>query len=144
MATTDWVHQSRPNVLSATAPKLVFIRDINPDFTQNGGNNLVTEDDIAIQKQLRHLLSTPLGSEDFEPTFGSDLPYRLMDPICDLTSFLMETDIILSVVNWMSNKIILVNPRIHPYPDQDYYLAVLPYRKVVDGSLSTYSFEFGA
>jgi phage baseplate assembly protein W len=144
MAYNDWVHQSRPNVKSATLAKSVIIRDVNPDYALLNNNNILVEDDEALRKQIRHLLSTPIGTEDFEPTYGSNLPFRLMDPIGDLTAYLMETDVILAIRKWLGNKILLINPRITPYVDSDFYLATLPYLKITDSTLKVYSFEFGA
>ena len=142
---SKWLYESRPNVITAKPAKIVVFRDLNPDFTLISGENATVEEDNVYKKQIRHLLSTPVGSEDFEPTYGSNVPYRLHEPICDLTAYLLETDTIIAFSRWLRNKVILVNPRIIPYPENDMYVAMLPFRKVNNPAvLVENSFEFGA
>ena len=140
MAGEDWLYQVRPSVLVAST-KAVRFRDINCDYTIDQ-NDITVDDHAAIQHRIRHLLSTPLGSEIFEPNFGSNLPYRIMDPITPTTGFILETDTIVAIAKWMSSEITIgANVRIEPLEVDDGYLITIPYYTNDNGTGAVYSFE---
>lgn len=141
---SDWLHQTRPNVRQAPAPISIKFRDIDCDYRTTAKNNaLLIDNDAAIRNQIRNLLSTPTGTEDFEPGYGSDLPYRIMEPISSVTAFFIEQDIILSINNWMRNIIRIVVPgaTVTPLPSEDGYHIDLPYIRNYDSKSSTYAFD---
>lgn len=80
----------------------VYYIDINSSYKIDTKGIIVYDDDV-VNMQIANIFATPIGSDDFEPTFGSNLPYRLFDPITDLTSYLMFNDSIGALTTWMQN-----------------------------------------
>lgn len=66
-----------------------------------------------------------------------------MDPISPVTAYLLETDTILAIQTWMSDRIRLVMPgaRIEPLYDEEGYSVVIPYIKVTNNQFSVFAFE---
>lgn len=82
----------------------LFFVDVNSGYGQGNSVELVTEDK-AIKSQIANILSTPIGSEPFEPEYGSLLPWRLFEPINQVTSWHIENDTIVAVGRWMGSRI---------------------------------------
>jgi phage baseplate assembly protein W len=81
-----------------------YYSDINSLFNLDG-NPLLIYDEIAINRQISNVLGTPLGSEEFEPLFGSNLPYRIFDAITNTNAWLIRNDSIEALRRWMSGII---------------------------------------
>ncbi len=90
--------------LKAPTARSIYYSDVNSAIKQDG-KALVLYDADAINKQINNILSTPLGTDDFEPTFGSLLPYRIHDNITDRTAWLIRNDTIEAIRLWMGNRI---------------------------------------
>jgi len=92
-----------------------FSLDINADYGQTT-DSLLIEDQLAVRGQMLTILGTPLGSEEFEPSFGSNLPYRIMDPINDVNAWLCTQDTIGALRIWMGGRIKIIQPGSQIYP----------------------------
>lgn len=140
----DWLHQTRPNKRSVVTPAKIRFRDVNCDYRMDSKQTqLIVDNHLAIRNQLKNLLSTPVGSEDFEPTYGSDLPLRIMEPITALTGYLIETDTLIAISRWMRDRIRLVLPgaSVTPLVDEEGYNITLPYILIADNQFSVFSFD---
>jgi phage baseplate assembly protein W len=129
----EWLYSSRPNKRTVIQPARVRFRDVDCDFkVYKDHNNLLVDNDASIHNQLKNLFSTPTGSEDFESRFGSNIPFRIMEPINRQSSFLLEMDTIVAIAMWMSDRLRLVipGPTITPLYDEDGYNIELPYVKI--------------
>lgn len=102
------------NLAELPSTKLYFI-DVNPDFGSDGKDELVYEND-AIKVQIRNILSTPTGSEQFEPEYGSLLPWRLFEPINARTAWQIENDTLIAVNRWMAGRIKLTRQQCYVRP----------------------------
>lgn len=118
-----------------------FSLDINPDFTLDE-NQLLVEDAVAVKKQILNILGTPIGTEDFLPRYGSNLPYRLYDFINDVTAHLMYLDTVAALNTWMGNRIQILSQGtdIIPTVEEDGYQINLSY--VIIRSRQTTQFQF--
>lgn len=122
----------------------VYYIDINRAYKENLKGIILYDEDV-INGEIANILATPLGSDQFEPTFGSNVPYRLMDPINDITAWLLYTDTIGALNTWMVQKgvITLVNPSsyivpIDGNPDREGYEINMVYRNNMTKVLTSF------
>jgi len=94
----------QPGGLNRTKKLNIYYIDINSSYRQDQ-KGLIVYDEDAIKVQIANIMSTPLGSDHFEPTYGSNVPYRLQDPINERTSFLLRNDTIGALGKWMAGRI---------------------------------------
>ena len=85
----------------------IYYQDINNTIGLglNNSHRLIVYDDNAISRQISNILGTPLWTDDFVPTFGSLLPYRLMDGVTRMNAHLIYADTIEAMAIWMEDKI---------------------------------------
>lgn len=118
-----------------------YYRDINNQW--NVSINAIVEDEMAVKRQIDNLLGTPIGTEFFEPTYGSNLPFRIMDPINEMTAYIIETDTFLAIWTWMRDRVTLDYSRskIYPIEEADGYVVDLVYYVIKSSKMVTYKFE---
>lgn len=92
-----------------------FSLDINADYTLDD-QQLIIEDEKAVRGQILNLLGTPLGTEDFLPNYGSNLPYRIMEGINDTTAWLATNDTIGAINTWMRSRVRVIQPGSEVFP----------------------------
>ena len=71
------------------------------------------------------------------------IPYRLFDPINEMTAFLIYTDTIEAVRKWMGNSVTVFEDQayvtpVNNDPDSEGYEVVLPYLVNMNKSVGTY------
>lgn len=121
----------------------IYYIDLNVNYTADQ-KGLIVYDTDAVKNQISNILATPLGSDDFEPTYGSNLPYRLYDPITASTAHLLYTDTISALKIWMGGRIIInqsaafVRP-IDNDPDSEGYEVRVPYQIAFNKVIAEYS-----
>lgn len=91
-------------------PTLVYYGDINADYANTSNLPFSITDEDAVNKQIANILGTQLGTEYFEPLYGSQIPNLLFGSVSTGTAFRIQTFILTSLGNWMANRIV-VNPR---------------------------------
>lgn len=142
---SDWLlHSARPNIKATITPAKIKFRDVDCDYGLNRAHSaLLIDNNLAITNHIKNLLSTPIGTEDFEPGYGSNLPYRIMDPINIYSAFHIETDIIVALITWMSDRIrvILSDSYVIPLESDDGYLIQITYVNVNDSSAGLFRQE---
>ena len=123
----------------------LFFLDVNSRYGEDGNLKVLLSEDAAIKNQVNNILSTPLGSEPFEPEFGSLLPWRIMEPISAATAWLIETDTIAAVQRWMGNRILVDRSLcyVRPLETEEGYSIYLKYqilrtKTVVEWNFSIY------
>lgn len=119
---SKWPHEYRVGKVRFRS-RNPFSIDINPDYTLDTNQLLVTGE-IARRKQMMNILGTPIGSEDFEPLYGSNLPYRLFEPINDINAQFITLDTIVALDTWMrgSIRILAQGTDVIPTDSEDGYL----------------------
>jgi len=140
----DWLYSSRPNRKIAVQPSRIRFRDVDCDYKVYATHNkLIIDNDPALHNQIKNLLSTPTDSEDFEPRFGSNLPYRILEPISPLMSYLIEMDTIVAISMWMSDRLRVVIPgaKVEPLYDEDGYNVELPYIKIGSNEFNVFKVD---
>ena len=140
----DWLHETRPNKKTVIPSKKIRFRDVNCDYgLAINQMQLLVDNDLAINTQIKNLLSTTYGSEDYEPTFGSSLPLRIMEPINLVSAYLIERDTIGAISTWMNDRIRLVlkGAFVVPLYDEEGYNIELPYVRVSDERFTVFSFD---
>lgn len=142
---SDWMlHSSRPNIKSTIIPAKIKFRDVDCDYGLNRSHSaLLVDNNLAITNHIKNLLSTPIGTEDFEPGYGSNLPYRIMEPINIYSAFSIETDTIIAIIKWMSDRIriVLSDSFVEPLPSEDGYLIQISYINVNDETTGLFKQE---
>lgn len=142
---SDWLlHSERPNVKAAITPAKIIFRDVDCDYgISRNHSDLLIDNNLAITNHIKNLLSTPIGTEDFEPGYGSNLPYRIMDPVNIYSAFNIETDTIIALLTWMGDRIqvILSDSFVTPLDSGEGYLIQITYVNVIDNNYGTFRQE---
>lgn len=123
-------------------PANVRFRDVNPDYTLNT-HPLLTSEQISVRHQIKNVLTTPLNSEEYEPSYGSYVPFRVMDPINAKSAYLLETDVLNALTVWLRDRIVVsVNLlKAIPLDGEDGYRINIPYASLVSGAVDLFEFE---
>lgn len=138
---SDWLYEPRPNIKTTVNNAQIKFKDLDCDYNlYSKHNKLLIENRSAINNHIKNLLSTPKGTEEFEPDYGSDLPYRIMDTISVSTAFSIETDILLAITVWMRDRLYVVMSEsyVKPLFSVDAYLINLVYVDLVYNDLGVF------
>ena len=136
----DWLHEQRPTIPKQVHAKPVRFRDLNPDYSQDS-LPIIIEEETAIKARIRLVLSTLIGSDDFLPTFGSNLPLRLYEPITDNTAYLLELDTFIALSDWIDEIVIGANTTFIPLSNEEGYRIDIPFIIKTSGKQVLYSFD---
>lgn len=82
--------------------------DLNNEYGP-GGTKLLVVDEVAIQKKIQNVLTTPKFSLVFEPLFGCDLERLLHEPHTPKTARKAEAEVLSSLTEWV--KEIIIGPQ---------------------------------
>lgn len=122
---------------------VIKFTDLNNDYGETSTRIRLTGTD-AIKAQIRNILSTPIGSEAFEPEFGSMLPFRLFEPITSLTSWQIENDTVSATSRWMRGRVNVnrsqCKAEAFEREDASGYYIRLVYDEIETGEAVTYGF----
>lgn len=123
----------------------LFFLDVNKNYGEGGDQRSLLSEDDAIKGQIGSILSTPLGSEPFEPEFGSLLPWRIHEPINQMTAWLIENDTITAVSRWLVSRIKVARDQcfVRPLETEEGYAINLTYqvlrtKAIVEWNFSVY------
>lgn len=94
----------------------IFYQDINTNFLINR-NGLDLKNIETINNQIYNIITTPIGTRPFEPTFGSRVPDMLFEPIDAKTAWLIETALFSAIEKWLYTKIRLIHKETIVSPD---------------------------
>ena len=110
------------------------IRDYK-DLSLSFGKNPVTGDVIAVtgteavSRSIKTLLSTIAGEVPFFPDFGSKVNRLLFEPIDNMTTALLQSEI-RATLEAFEPRIKIIALRVVPTPDENRYELTLTYRLV--------------
>jgi phage baseplate assembly protein W len=88
-------------------PKPGSYVDVNAYYGTVSGDPLAT-DAYAASGELYNVMSTLIGDEPFEPTFGSNLPLRVFEPITPGLDALLVQDTYVAGKAWLEPRIKVV------------------------------------
>ena len=125
------------NSFTSKAP--VFFSDINTNFMVNSATLIVTGKS-AHDNKISNILTTPLGSDPFEPLFGSLLPFRLHEPINSFTAELIRQDSIEAINKWMFGtvSIFLNQTNVYELSTEEGYSIFLPFSYEDTGTIQNF------
>ena len=120
----------------------VFYKDLNINFTP-GVNDLVVYNDRAIWHKIFNVLGILVGEEHFEPSWGSDLPLRLFEPVTDRTAYLVYSDSLIAIDRFMETEVSLIYSQssVTPLDDGEGYNVVLAFEQKKTRVVGTLNFE---
>lgn len=113
--------------------KIIFYKGLNPNFRNELRiKPLILKDIDAIQAQMINILKTPIGSEYFLPDYGSNIYYRIGDPMNAETAYLLELDTISALSKWMAGhiEVFLNSSYVTPIYEEDAYDIAVAYAPV--------------
>jgi phage baseplate assembly protein W len=114
---------------------------IYSDLNQNASTKYSLVVDVeSIFQSIGNILSTPIGSRMWSPSFGSETTSLLFDLIDDITAFLLLTLTIDAIEKWEPRVELLLNES-SVEPDYDNNLYVVDLRFVIIG-LDNETFTF--
>jgi len=101
----------------------IFYSDVNLLYGQAGNSKALQVVNIdAIAMKIIHVLGTTIGTYEFEPKFGSNLPNLLWEPMDELTAWQLRTATAEALAKWvpviridMGNTLFTANPSIYSY-----------------------------
>lgn len=108
-----------PGGLLLPKKKNVYYMDVNRSYKYHDLKSMIVYDEDAVNRFIANILLTPLGTDSFEPTFGSNVPYRLMDSVSNITAHLLKSDSMAALTEW------LVKPEVIVLYQQSSYVRML-------------------
>ncbi len=82
-----------------TRPQATLV-GINAYYGLSSDQIIVTDYDV-ITSEIYNVLTTVIGEEEWEPTYGSAIPNRLFDPVDNITAMTIKTDLYLALREWV-------------------------------------------
>lgn len=114
-----------------------YYSDANPEFAISGtSRNLVVTDSTAVAGQIEIIIGTPIGSEPFEITFGSEALRYVFANNSERDA--LELSILTALKQWLGRRLDFFS--VNSYIDGergDIYVAI-PFRIKIDGVQKTY------
>lgn len=119
---------------------LAYYVDVNQQFTQDQRDILLVNIE-TINGQINNILDTSVGERfgdvNDEPSFGSEIPLLLFDPIDEVTAWKIETGFFKAIQRWMGSRISLDTHTTRVIPDmkgQAYYSSI--YYTILSSSIN--------
>ncbi len=117
--------------------------DANTQIGQNGLSDIVYDYD-SINNSIFNILGCPLGTRGWHPTFGSELPMLIWEPIDVITAMEIKRATIDALQKW-EPRITLVagQSSVTPLTDNTGYAVVLTYKVNLTNVINSISFNIG-
>lgn len=116
--------------------------DINSAFGQNG-KPLVIIDDDAVAGAIRNILTCPIGTRAWYPTFGSQLPFLLWEPVSTRTALAIRIAAIQALEKWEKRIQVLGSmTTVVPTSDNTGYYVTIGYIIVLTGTTGSVTYQF--
>lgn len=104
-----------------------FIIDVNVEFASGNPSDLIITDASAIEQEVLNVILTPIGTDEHEPTYGSQVPFLVYDPVTPTTARAMRTTILSAVKRWLRDRIADLNVIVAANNDGDGWTAMFSY-----------------
>lgn len=122
--------------------------DVNPGWQTFNTEPILIKRKAAVREQIFNLVSTVIGTEQFEPSFGSGLPNRVFELAnsngiggARMTSLLKE-DIIDAVTQFMGGSVVVDHGESRVIPDYGNEAFVITLEYYIIDAKVTDSYEF--
>ena len=119
-----------------------YFADLNSDVTKNKKPFVLLDDD-ALKQQIKNVLTTLRGSEEWDVNFGSNVPLFLHEPQTENTAKSLRSSILSALNNQLKN-LISVNKggiRVNPLTNERGYYVDIIYRRRDTGAKAQYKFN---
>ena len=115
--------------------------DVNSLMGVNGKPDILFDYD-DIHNAITNILTCPIGTRGWHPTFGSELPFLIWEPVDMITASDIKTAIITALARW-EPRITLIGGQssITPLSDGIGYSVALVYKVNISGSLNSFTFR---
>ena len=114
--------------------------DVNTQFGLNGLRELVPNE-LAINNSLYNLLTTPLRSRKWRPTYGSQLPHLLQEPADSITAALVLNATFQAVKVWEPRIIMLPESTVDVIPPGIGFRVRIVYEIVLNAMRTAFTIE---
>lgn len=104
-----------------------FITDVNVEFASNNPRDLTLGDADAVEQEVLNVILTPIGTDEHEPTYGSQVPLLTFDPVTPSTARAIRTTINSAVRRWLRDRVADFNVIVNPLDTGDGWLAMFSY-----------------
>lgn len=116
--------------------------DVNSAFGLNGKNVLLADAE-AISNSIYNILTCPIGSRGWNPSYGSMLPFMIYEPVDQITATSIRVHVLEAIRNWEPRvDVIAERSSVVPMSGGAGYDVVITYRLRSDGSVSSANFSF--
>ena len=101
-------------------------------------SSLVEYDSDAVAGQIEMVIGTLIGSDEFEPTFGSNVLMRLFDPSVQSTLSRMELEILMDLKKWLDGRLDFLSVTCSRNSTTGDVYVLIPYRIRLSGEKQSY------
>lgn len=134
-------HSYQPDPAIGRTVKVYYI-DVNGSYSTTNPGDLLIIDPDAVDEDITNVLLTPIGSEEFEPTFGSEIPNLLFEPMGIDTARRVKVECRTALKKWLGTRLAWFDVQIVPDNDAGNYFISIPYKPVYSGKQLLYSAVF--
>lgn len=116
-----------------------YYADASPRVNRGPNSaSLVEYDGNAVAGQIEMVLGTPLGSEAFEPTFGSDVTKRLFDNMTQANLSGLELEALDALRRWLGARLDFLSVSANKDSATGDVFLLIPFRVKLTGQKQTY------
>lgn len=107
-------------------------------------DNILVRMVAAVEGEIYNVVSTSIGEENFEPTYGGVILPRLFDPIDEVTAHFLRNDLRRAIELWVPQlRIDMARTTATPKPDERLFDLTIAYELVGFGFTSAYHIQIG-
>lgn len=122
-----------------TVGRSYYYSDASPQIGLGAVTHEIVEyDSLAVAGQIEMVIGTPIGSEEFEPTFGCDVVSRLFDSITQANLNSMELEILDALRKWLSQRLDFLSVNCNRDGDKGEVYVMIAYRVRISGKEQYY------
>jgi phage baseplate assembly protein W len=102
-------------------PQNIFYSDLHIKLKKDLSQNItIVKDAESVRQSIKMILSTFPGERIMEPEFGSRVRELLFEPLDDITSNLLRSEIRDAIEKW-ENRVSVSSVDVNPNYDSNYY-----------------------
>jgi phage baseplate assembly protein W len=129
---------------NAVALKMIQNQPLLLDLNNSYGgtsDQLIIAQVEAVIGEIDNVMSTRIGEEWWEPTYGSNIPNRVFDPINATTAWLLSHDLQDALARWVPQvQIDTSKSSVVPFPDLRAYVVTISFAIVINGATVAYTY----
>lgn len=137
LANVDAISAIDPN--SLIVGRSFYYSDANASVKQSAINSeLLLYDGDDVGGQIELVISTPIGTEEYEPTFGCDATLSIFDNMNQTNINILELTILQSLKKWLSSRLNFLSVTTFKIPDKGDLIASVTYIVRLTGQQYTF------